>query len=106
MRMVVIAAAAALGLVPAAGFAEDAKVEKGMQVFAAQKCSLCHSIAGKGNAKGSLDGVGSKLSAAEIKQQFLESEESSGSTSGRTASMIDRRAARTKPPSSPIGPSA
>jgi mono/diheme cytochrome c family protein len=66
MRMVVIAAA--LLLVPVVGFADDAKVEKGKQVFAAQKCSLCHSIAGKGNAKGSLDSVGSKLTAAEIKQ--------------------------------------
>lgn len=67
MRIVVIAVAA-LVLVPAWGFGQDAKVEKGKQVFAAQKCSLCHSIAGKGNAKGSLDDVGSKLTAAEIKQ--------------------------------------
>ena len=87
MRMVVIAAAAALGLVPAAGFAEDAKVEKGMQVFAAQKCSLCHSIAGKGNAKGSLDGVGSKLSAAEIKQWLTD-----------PVSMAAKTKAERKPP--------
>ena len=39
----------------------------GAKVFADQKCSLCHSIAGKGNAKGPLDEVGSKLSAAEIR---------------------------------------
>jgi mono/diheme cytochrome c family protein len=32
-----------------------------------QKCSLCHSIAGKGNAKGSLDGVGAKLTADDIR---------------------------------------
>jgi mono/diheme cytochrome c family protein len=43
----------------------DAK-DKGEAVFAAQKCSLCHSVDGKGNAKGSLDEVGSKLTAAEI----------------------------------------
>lgn len=59
--------AAAILLLPAAARAQDAKVEKGMQVYAAQKCSMCHAVAGKGNAKGSLDGVGSKLSAAEIK---------------------------------------
>jgi|ERR1044071_630541 mono/diheme cytochrome c family protein len=47
--------------------AQDAKVAKGQQVYADQKCSLCHAIAGKGNAKGSLDGVGSKLSADEIR---------------------------------------
>jgi mono/diheme cytochrome c family protein len=47
--------------------AQDAKVTKGQQVFADQKCTLCHSIAGKGNAKGLLDDVGSKLSADEIR---------------------------------------
>lgn len=33
---------------------DAAKVEKGKTVFTAQKCSLCHSIAGKGNAGGGL----------------------------------------------------
>jgi mono/diheme cytochrome c family protein len=50
----------------AGAFAQDAKVEKGAKVYADQKCSVCHSIAGKGNAKGPLDDVGSKLTAAEI----------------------------------------
>jgi mono/diheme cytochrome c family protein len=36
-----------------------------------RKCSLCHSIAGKGNPKGPLDGVGSKLSAAEIREWIV-----------------------------------
>ena len=53
--------------IAASALAQDAKVTKGQQLFADQKCSLCHSIAGKGNAKGSLDGVGSKLSADEIR---------------------------------------
>jgi mono/diheme cytochrome c family protein len=53
--------------IAASAVAQDAKVTKGQQVFADQKCSLCHSIAGKGNAKGSLDGVGSKLSADDIR---------------------------------------
>jgi mono/diheme cytochrome c family protein len=42
--------------------------EKGMQVFTAQKCNVCHSIAGKGRKNGPLDDVGSRLSAAEIRQ--------------------------------------
>jgi len=50
-------------LTAAAASAQDA----GAKVYADQKCSLCHSVAGKGNAKGSLDGVGSKLSAADIR---------------------------------------
>jgi mono/diheme cytochrome c family protein len=41
---------------------------KGQQVFTAQHCSMCHSIAGKGNAKNPLDDVGSKMSADEMKK--------------------------------------
>jgi mono/diheme cytochrome c family protein len=64
MRVVVVTAAICVGLAAAAS-GQDAKT-KGEQVYAAQKCSLCHSIAGKGNAKGPLDGVGTKLTADEI----------------------------------------
>lgn len=39
----------------------------GQKVFEAQKCSMCHSVDGKGNAKGPLDGVGSKYKEAELK---------------------------------------
>jgi mono/diheme cytochrome c family protein len=45
---------------------------RGAKVYADQKCSLCHSIAGKGNAKGSLDGVGSKLTAADIREWIVD----------------------------------
>jgi mono/diheme cytochrome c family protein len=48
--------------------AQDKSAKRGEAVYAEQKCSLCHSIAGKGNTKGSLDGVGKKLSADEIRQ--------------------------------------
>ena len=68
--------ALALGLVigaAAAAAAQDAKVAKGQQLFADQKCSLCHAIAGKGNAKGSLDGIGAKLSADEIRSWITDS---------------------------------
>lgn len=50
---------------PAPASAQDAAA--GQQVFAAQRCTLCHAIAGKGNAKGPLDDVGSRLSAADMK---------------------------------------
>jgi mono/diheme cytochrome c family protein len=50
----------------AAASAADTK-ESGEKVFAAQKCSLCHSIAGKGNPKGPLDEIGSKLSDGDIR---------------------------------------
>lgn len=44
---------------------------KGATVFAAQKCSMCHALDGKGNAKGALDEVGSKLTADEIRQWIV-----------------------------------
>lgn len=64
--VITVLVAFALGVGSAA--AQDAKVQKGMQVYAAQKCSQCHSIAGKGNAKGKLDDVGTKISPAEMKE--------------------------------------
>ena len=66
MRAMVIAAMLAVGLAAVAS-AQDAKIVKGEAVYAAQKCGMCHSIGDKGNKKGPLDGVGSKLSAADIK---------------------------------------
>jgi mono/diheme cytochrome c family protein len=47
--------------------AQDA-VAKGAAVYVAQKCATCHLLDGKGMAKGPLDGVGSKLTADEIRQ--------------------------------------
>ncbi len=44
---------------------------KGATVYAAQKCSLCHAIDGKGQAKGPLDGIGTKLTADEIRQWIV-----------------------------------
>jgi mono/diheme cytochrome c family protein len=57
----------AAGLVmarPAA--AQDAA--KGQAVYTAQKCQMCHAIAGKGSKTNPLDGVGGKLSAEDIRQ--------------------------------------
>lgn len=51
--------------------AQAAPADKGAAVFAAQKCSLCHALDGKGNAKGALDSVGTKLTAAEIRQWIV-----------------------------------
>jgi mono/diheme cytochrome c family protein len=39
----------------------------GQEIYAEQKCSLCHSIGGKGNVKGPLDEVGSKSSPDDIR---------------------------------------
>jgi mono/diheme cytochrome c family protein len=67
--------AAALGVaavvVPAtAASAQD--TAHGAKVYADQKCSVCHAIGGKGNAKGSLDDVGSKLTAEQIREWIVD----------------------------------
>lgn len=61
--MFAVLAVVALGAAPA--FAQDAA--KGAEAFAANKCTMCHSVAGKGG-KLALDGVGSKLSKADIEE--------------------------------------
>jgi mono/diheme cytochrome c family protein len=66
MRSVLFTATLCLGLAATAA-AQDAKVTKGRQLFADQKCTLCHSVGDKGNKKGPLDGVASKLSADELR---------------------------------------
>lgn len=57
--------------------AQGGNVEKGMKVYTAQKCSLCHSIAGKGNKKGPLDDIGAKLSAEDIRKWIVTPKEMS-----------------------------
>jgi mono/diheme cytochrome c family protein len=65
MLAVVVAA-----LLPRPVMAQDAA--KGEQVYAAQKCQMCHMAAGKGNKNSPLDGVASRLSAAEIKAWIVD----------------------------------
>lgn len=48
-----------------------AQTDRGMKVYADQKCAVCHSIGDKGNKKGPLDGVGSKLTADEIREWIV-----------------------------------
>ena len=52
--------------------ADDARVAKGTQVYADQKCALCHSIGDKGNKKGPLDGVASKYSADDLRAWIVD----------------------------------
>jgi mono/diheme cytochrome c family protein len=60
--------------VPVPASAQTAAVDRGAKLFAESKCSMCHSVAGKGNAKGVLDDVGTKLSADEIRQWLVDPE--------------------------------
>ena len=60
-----------MAIVPAAGAQDAAAVKKGQEVYAAQKCSICHSVAGKGSKANPLDGVGAKLSAADTREWIV-----------------------------------
>lgn len=73
-----LAFAAALGLCRTAA-AQDAK--KGQEVYTAQKCQMCHSIGGKGGKSSSLDGVGAKLSAEDIRQWITHPKEAAAKAS-------------------------
>jgi len=46
--------------------AQEAKAAKGAALFESNKCSICHSVQGKGGKK-PLDGVGTRLDAATVK---------------------------------------
>jgi mono/diheme cytochrome c family protein len=59
-----------LAAVPGVSSAQDAA--KGAQIYAAQKCAMCHMVAGKGNKNSPLDGVGAKLSAADIREWIVD----------------------------------
>ena len=49
--------------------AQDAKaVGDGKKIYGAKDCAKCHMIDGKGNKIGKLDGVASKIDAAEIRK--------------------------------------
>jgi mono/diheme cytochrome c family protein len=76
--------ALAIGMCAAPASAQEAK---GAHVYAAQKCSVCHSIAGKGNAKGPLDDVGTKLTLDEIREWVVD-----------PAGMTTKQKATRKPP--------
>jgi mono/diheme cytochrome c family protein len=70
MKAMVFGLAMCLGLGSLAYAQGDAA--KGEQVYAAQKCAMCHSIGDKGNKKGPLDGVASKYSADELRQWIVD----------------------------------
>lgn len=60
--------AALLTAVDLASAQDQKQVDRGLKVYADQKCSVCHAIGGKGNAKGALDDVGRRLTAEEIRE--------------------------------------
>jgi cytochrome c2 len=76
VRVTVFTLSAAM-LLAGAGLAsaQAPDVEKGKEVFKAQKCQMCHSIEGVGNKKTPLDGVGAKLKADDIRKWIVAPQE-------------------------------
>ncbi len=70
-----------------AGVAAAQDPARGAKVYTDQKCAVCHSTAGKGNAKGPLDDVSSRLKADEIRQWMTD-----------PAAMTKKTNAARKPP--------
>lgn len=78
--VVVLSIVAFAAVLATPALAQDDAVAKGQAAFAAQKCSMCHAIAGKGNKNSPLDGVGSKLSADEIRKWIVSPKEMKADT--------------------------
>ncbi len=69
----VVAAALGAVMMPSLASAgqDAAAAKRGQAVYAAQKCQGCHNIKGQGYKANTLDGVGTKLSAADIKAWIM-----------------------------------
>jgi len=66
--MVVSGAIALILFCAAFMFGQDDASDRGREVYAMQKCALCHSIAGIGGKKMPMDRVGSKLKSDDIRK--------------------------------------
>jgi mono/diheme cytochrome c family protein len=65
-----------------------AAVERGVKVYAAEKCTVCHSIGDKGNKRGPLDDVGSRLSADDIRAWIVSAPEMTAKTKAQRKPLM------------------
>jgi mono/diheme cytochrome c family protein len=77
MIRVCLAALFVFSVTASAAAQDPAAIEKGKQIYTAQKCQACHSVAGVGNKNGPLDDVGARLKAEEIRQWIVAAPEMS-----------------------------
>jgi mono/diheme cytochrome c family protein len=94
LAAVAFAFAGAVSAPPTLAGQDDAQIKKGEQVYKAQKCSTCHSIAGKGSKKGPLDGVGTKLTADEIREWIVNPTEMTKKTESKTKPPMPNKYAK------------
>ena len=72
MRKIVFLLVAGSLILACAAVSVAADAAHGKEVYTAQKCQMCHAIAGVGNKKYPLDGVGTKLTGDKIKTWITE----------------------------------
>src|SRR5262245_21988747 len=79
-KTLTLIALALAGMATSLSAQDKALIAKGETVYGAQKCQVCHGIAGKGNKNNPLDGVGTKLSADDIRQWITHPKEMTAKT--------------------------
>ncbi|MCW8901999.1 MAG: cytochrome c [Gammaproteobacteria bacterium] len=57
---------------------DSIQIEEGRKIYQEQNCSACHSIAGKGNPRTPLDGVGTRRTAEELRNWIIGSDSLQG----------------------------
>jgi mono/diheme cytochrome c family protein len=66
---------------------DPALVARGAEVYAEEGCGGCHAIAGEGNPRNPLDGVGARLTSDELLQWTVGAPEVADSMPRRTAML-------------------
>lgn len=66
-------------------------VARGKQIYADQKCSMCHQIAGQGNKMFPLDGVAKRLPEADIRRWLTSTREMEDALPKRPAIRMSSR---------------
>lgn len=66
--VIIICGAALLVVGVAIALSLDSTEDRGVEVYAMQKCALCHSVSGIGGKKMALDGVGSRLKPDDLRK--------------------------------------
>ena len=70
-----LATGVCLSLALPAAAQDKAEVEKGAALFTSKTCVMCHSVGTKGNKKGPLDEVATKLKVEEIREWLTNPDE-------------------------------
>ena len=68
MRHLVLVAGLVGLITPSVSAQRASLVQAGKELYASHECDRCHRVAGKGYKDGKLDGVASKMSAADMRK--------------------------------------